>query len=108
MQRSSPYNAQSCVLTASPSAKADLMNAPFAAAAHSSILPGSGTLLLDKANCIRKAEDIELFDLEIPIDLKQIEPRDVNAAVENISSLIGPRLGRSGASIHIHVEPVVD
>ncbi len=67
-----------------------------------------GTLLPDKANCTRKAENIGLFDLEITIDLKQIEPKDINAAVEGISSLIGPRLGRSGASLHINVEPVVD
>jgi len=67
-----------------------------------------GTLLPDKAACSTKGESIGLFDLEITIDLKQIEPKDINAAVEGISSLIGPRLGRSGASLHINVEPVVD
>ena len=67
-----------------------------------------GTLLPDKANCAGKAQSIGLFDLEITIDLKQIEPKDINAAVEGISGLIGPRLGRSGASLHINVKPVVD
>jgi hypothetical protein len=67
-----------------------------------------GTLLPEKAACPTKGENIGLFDLEITIDLKQIEPKDINAAVEGITSLIGPRLGRSGASFHINVEPVVD
>jgi hypothetical protein len=67
-----------------------------------------GTLLPDKANCSEKEENTGRFDLEITIDLKQIGPKDINAAVEGISSLIGPRLGRGRASFHINVEPIVD
>jgi hypothetical protein len=66
-----------------------------------------GTLLPDKANCSKKDENIVLFNLEITIDLKQMEPKDLNAAFESITSLIGPRLGRGRASFHINVEPVV-
>ena len=46
-----------------------------------------------------------LFNLEITIDLKQIETKDLNTAVEVITSLIGPSLGRGRASFHINVEP---
>jgi hypothetical protein len=67
-----------------------------------------GTLLPDKPNCSKKEENIGLFDLEITIDLRQIEPKDITAAVEGITSLIGPRLGRGRASLHINVEPVGD
>jgi hypothetical protein len=67
-----------------------------------------GTLLPDKPNCSKKEENIGPFDLEITIDLKQIEPKDINAAVKGITSLIGPRLGRDRASLHINVKPVVD
>jgi hypothetical protein len=67
-----------------------------------------GTLLPDKADCSTKDANIGLFNLEITIDLKQIEPKDINATVEGITSLIGPRLVRCRASFHIKVEPVVD
>jgi len=67
-----------------------------------------GTLLPDKVNCAKKDDNILLFDLEITIYLKQMEPKDLNAVVEGITSLIEPRLGRGRASFHIKVEPVVD
>ncbi len=67
-----------------------------------------GALLAHKTSCSPRAGDVVLFDLEITISLKQMEARDLNAAVEGISSLIGPRLGRGRASFHINVEPVVD
>ena len=66
-----------------------------------------GILPPHSLNCSKKDEDIVLFDLEITIHLKQIETKDLNAAVEAITSLIGPRLGRGRASFHINVEPVV-
>jgi len=67
-----------------------------------------GTLLPEKVNCAQKDDNILLFDLDITIHLKQMEPKDLNAAVEVITSLIEPRLGRGQASFHINVEPVVD
>ncbi|MGC2209933.1 MAG: hypothetical protein WA532_07455 [Candidatus Korobacteraceae bacterium] len=47
-----------------------------------------------------------LFDLTISIELKQMNSKDVNAAVDRISRLIGPRLGHGRAGLHINVEPV--
>jgi hypothetical protein len=49
-----------------------------------------------------------LFDLQITIELKHMEAKDLNVAVEGITSLIGLRQGRGQASFHIKVEPVVD
>src|ERR1035437_8443318 len=66
-----------------------------------------GALPRHKANCTKTDENIVLFDLEITIDLKQIEPKDLNAAVEGITSLIKPSLWRGRAAFHINVEPVV-
>ncbi len=54
-----------------------------------------------------KAENIVLFDLEFTIDLKQMELKDLNAAIQHINSLIGARLVRGRARCHINVEPVV-
>jgi hypothetical protein len=56
-----------------------------------------GALPRHKANCTKTDENIVLFDLEITIDLKQIEPKDLNAAVEGITSLIKPSLWRGEA-----------
>ena len=46
------------------------------------------------------------FDLKITIGLEQTEAKDLNAAVEGITSLLSPNLGRGLASLHIVVEPV--
>jgi hypothetical protein len=47
-----------------------------------------------------------LFDLNITIELKQMNSKDVNAAVDRITRLIGPRLGQGRACLHINVEPI--
>jgi hypothetical protein len=49
-----------------------------------------------------------LFDLTIAIELKQMDAQDLNTAIEGISRLIGPRLGRGRASFHMNVEPISD
>ena len=33
---------------------------------------------------------------------------DLNTALERLSNMVGPRLGRARASVHIDVEPKVD
>lgn len=53
-----------------------------------------------------KTDNQVLYNLEITVELKLIEPKDLNATVEGIASLIGPRLGRGRACCHITVEPV--
>jgi hypothetical protein len=64
-------------------------------------------LPLHKANCSTEDENIERFDLEFTIDVKQMELKDLNAAIQHIISLIGARLVRGRARCHINVEPVV-
>ncbi len=63
-----------------------------------------GTLSREAEN--QKKPTIVLYDLQITVDLKLIEPKDLSATLEGITSLIGPRLGRGGACCHIKVEPV--
>ena len=67
-----------------------------------------GTLLPPKANCIQNDDNVLLFDLEITIGLKQMESKDLNAAVESITGLIKPNLWQGRASFHINVEPVAN
>jgi hypothetical protein len=66
------------------------------------------TLPAEKASSFPKAEDVLLFDLEITINLRRIEAKGLNVAVETITGLIGPGLGGGRASCHINVEPVVN
>jgi hypothetical protein len=66
-----------------------------------------GTLLSHKAHGPEKDENIVLFNLEITIDLKQLEPKDLSATVEGVASLIGPSLRRGRACCHINVEPMI-
>jgi hypothetical protein len=68
---------------------------------------GKNTLPLHKADCPQKDENLVLFDLEFTIDLKQMELKDLNAAIQHINSLIGARLVRGRARCHINVEPAV-
>jgi hypothetical protein len=65
------------------------------------------TLPLHKAYSANKDENTVLFDLEFTIDLKQMELKDLNAAIQHINSLIGARLVRGRARCHIDVQPVV-
>jgi hypothetical protein len=65
-------------------------------------------LPLHKANCLQEGENIVRFDLEFTIDVEQMELKDLNAAIQHITSLIGARLVRGRARCHIKVEPVAD
>ena len=65
-----------------------------------------GTLAAYHVDRTKETPNALLFDLGIMISLEQMEARDLNAAVECITSLIGTRLGRGKASLHINVEPV--
>ena len=52
-----------------------------------------GTLLAHKAARFDKRVRV-LFDIHITVELKQVEARDLNAAVEGITGVIGPLLDR--------------
>jgi hypothetical protein len=64
-------------------------------------------LPLHKANCPTEDGNMVRFDLEFTIDVEQMELKDLNAAIQHISSLIGARLVQGRARCHINVEPVV-
>lgn len=66
-----------------------------------------GTPLSDQADS-NKDQDIVHFDLTITIELKQMNPADLNAAVERITRLLGPRLDQGRGCFHIDVKPVAD
>jgi hypothetical protein len=59
------------------------------------------------ANRSKNTSNIVLLDAEIVVNLGQIEPRELSAAVEGITNLIAPTLVRGRACFHIKVEPVL-
>jgi hypothetical protein len=46
------------------------------------------------------------FDLTITLELRQLNTLSVNAVIERISRLIGPRLAEGRAGFHANVQPV--
>ncbi len=48
-----------------------------------------------------------LFDLHIVLDMTEIEGEELSAAIEGISRMVAPKLGRNRASVHIDVSPTV-
>lgn len=64
-----------------------------------------GGTLVDQKEKRARSQKIILFDLRIGIELSQIEGRDLNAIIEGITNIIGPKLGRDRASLHVAVEP---
>jgi hypothetical protein len=63
-----------------------------------------GSLLAHRA---QQEWESGLFDITITIELLQMHAKDLSTTVERLTSVIGPKLARAEASIHINVRPVV-
>jgi hypothetical protein len=48
-----------------------------------------------------------LFDITIALELQQMHAKDLSTTVERLAGVIGPKLARDEASLHINVKPVV-
>lgn len=64
-----------------------------------------GTLVDYQATGFHK-QKLVLFDLHITIELTQMEGEELSSAIESITRIVAPKLGRGSASLHIAVEPV--
>jgi len=49
-----------------------------------------------------------LFDITIVVELQQMRAQDLSTTVERLTSVIGPKLARDRASLHINVKPAAD
>ena len=49
-----------------------------------------------------------LFDITITVGLEQMHAEDLNTALERLSNMVGSKLGRAKASVHIDVQPYTD
>src|SRR6201984_2808520 len=49
-----------------------------------------------------------LFDITITIELQQMHAKDLSTTVERLTSVIGPKLARDRASLHLNVKPAAD
>ena len=63
-----------------------------------------GSLLVHKDGRPREYENV-LFDIIITVELQQMQGKDLTTAFESLDRVIGPRLARGLASLHINVEP---
>ena len=64
-----------------------------------------GSLLAHKA---KQDRDSWFFDITVTIELQQMHAKDLNATVERLTSVIGPKLARDRASFHITVKPAIN
>ena len=46
-----------------------------------------------------------LFDITITVELQQMHAKDLSTTVERLTGVIGPKLARDRASLHINVKP---
>lgn len=65
-----------------------------------------GGTLVDYKETRLHQQQLFLFDLHISIDMTQMEGEELSAVIEGISRLLGPKLGRNRAALHVNVEPV--
>lgn len=63
-----------------------------------------GSLLVHKVGGFQECDNV-LFDITIAVELQQMHAKDLTAALESLTNVIGPRLARGLASLHIKVEP---
>jgi hypothetical protein len=63
-----------------------------------------GSLLVQKVGRYQECENV-LFDITITVELQQMHAKDLTTALESLTNVIGPRLARALASVHIKVEP---
>jgi hypothetical protein len=49
-----------------------------------------------------------LFDVTITVDLRQMYAKDLTTTLERLTSVIGPKLVREQAMLHIDVKPSLD
>ena len=56
---------------------------------------------------LRQCES-EVFDITIAVELQQMYAKDLTTIVERLTSAIGPKLARDGATFHVKVRPTVD
>jgi len=66
-----------------------------------------GSILGQQSQGLRQCASLS-FDITITVGLQQMHAEDLNTALERLSHMVGPRLGRARASVHIDVEPKVD
>lgn len=66
-----------------------------------------GSILEQQSNRLGQCASLS-FDITITVGLQQMHAEDLNTALERLSHMVGPRLGRARASVHIDVEPKVD
>ena len=64
-----------------------------------------GSLLAHRA---QKEREGGLFDITITIELQLMHANDLSTTVERLTTVIGPKLARDRASLHINVKPAVD
>jgi hypothetical protein len=65
-----------------------------------------GGALIDYRSNQSRRQQLVLFDLHIEIDMAELEGAELSSAIESISRIVAPKLGRNRASLHFEVKPI--
>ena len=63
-----------------------------------------GSLIKERAQSLGRRESI-LYDITVTVGMRHMHAEDLNRVLELLSSLIGQRLERAPASVHLEVAP---
>lgn len=63
-----------------------------------------GSLAEGKVRRIQE-QRVVLFDVTVTIELQQVHAKELNSTVQELTTVIGPRLARGRASFHVNVKP---
>ena len=66
-----------------------------------------GSLLAHRAKQFQECET-GLFDVSITIELQQMYAQDLSTILERLSTVIGPKLARDRAVLHVDVKPAAE
>ena len=53
-----------------------------------------------------RIQQLLLFNLDVSINMTEMEAGELSTAIEGLSRVVAPKLGRNRASLHVNVEPV--
>jgi hypothetical protein len=67
-----------------------------------------GSSLFAHQECEFQQGGNRLFDITITVELQQTQAKDLTTTLERLTSVIGPKLAREQAGLHINVKPSTD
>jgi hypothetical protein len=63
-----------------------------------------GSLFAHRQQQSQESENA-LFDITVTVELQQMDPKDLTATLQRLTTVVGPKLAREQAMFHVDVKP---